>query len=60
MNDKHQLIIVYVHLRLFQDVDWNFDIAVWIYNEQLYKLDVYIDERDLKHFDKKLELIAER
>ncbi len=58
MNDRHQLIIVYVLLRLFQDVDWNFDIAVWIYNERLYRRDAYIDEQDLRHFDKKLEWIA--
>jgi hypothetical protein len=58
MNDMHLLIIVYVLLKLFQDVDSNFDIVVLIYNEQLYMQDVYIDEQDLKHFDMKLELIA--
>jgi hypothetical protein len=58
MNDMHRLIIVYDLLRLFQDVHWNFDIVVWIYNERLYKQDVYIDELDLKHFDMMLEWIA--
>jgi hypothetical protein len=60
MNDMQQLIIVYVLLRLCQDVDPNFDIVVSIYNERLYMQDGYIDEQDLKHFDKKLELIARK
>jgi len=60
MNDMQQLITVYVLLRLCRDVDPNFDIVVSIYNERLYMQDVYIDEQDLRHFDKKLELIARK